>query len=129
MELTDYELIYLVIEQTIAMQTVTMNLFSIVSSFLLVGYFISSKLTRMMSGFVIALFVSVYGLMSFALVRTVQGFMAIMIQVKTRPLLEWHPAFHTPEFAKTASFGVFMTLLIFVFVGSLYFYIEASKKK
>jgi len=120
--MTDFEISYLLVDQGELLQASFMNLFSIVTSFLLVAYFISAKLPKRTSWFVVALFVLVYMMMSFQLVRVVQVFIAVLAQFKGHPALAWHPAYSSPDAFSEMMIIALGLLLVFVLAGSLFFY-------
>ena len=128
--MSEYELAYLLGETEMNMQTIFMNMFSIMSAYLLVAYLLAHRLTKSMSVIINGLFIFAMIFNAFIVQRHTSILFGVIEQVKLMADagqgLEWHVSRTTPSWLLSISptIGVVFTLIILV--GSLFFFQHAK---
>lgn len=129
--MTDYELAYLIGETAMNVQTMFMNVFSIVSAYLLVAYLLAARLTKTMLIIINTMFVLVMLSMTFTLIRHVAILVDLIEQVhlsaESGGGLAWHASSRTPLWlAQLMPAGMTFFLCVMT-AGSLYFFFHTHK--
>lgn len=127
--MSEYEMTYLIGETAANTQAMLMNIFSIVSAYLVVAYLAAHKLTKIMVTFVNGLFISMMLVFSIQLERHVGVLNSLVKEAQSMAIsgdgLEWHPSIETP----LEVFGwlpLFVTMLCLVaMIGALAFFFHA----
>ncbi|MCR9193832.1 MAG: hypothetical protein NXH88_03815 [Hyphomonas sp.] len=131
--LSDYELVFLIGETSSNISDMAINAFSVISAYLLVGFFLAARLSRPMCLFVHALYLVGLVMLGFQLSKHMAIVAAAVDQLKQRTVetgsLAWHPSNASPAWYMDAQPMAATILFLLIAIASIWFFETCRKRE
>lgn len=127
--MSDFEIALLFSETVDSVSTQFVNIVSIVSGFLLAGFFGAQLLTRLMLGIVIGIYSTFIFFIGFSVVQDMRSLMALALEIQGRvdagsEALAWHAVKNSPQFMIAVGPPAVVIILALSYAASLAFFYE-----
>jgi small-conductance mechanosensitive channel len=129
--MTEYELTYLLGETVANTQAMFMNIFAILSGYLLVAFFLAKRLTTSLSWFVNGLFTFAILVESSVIYRHVEIQVSLTRQIAHKAALgeglSWHPVLKTPDWVMDIAPVITTAVFYSAAAAAIYFFCHARR--
>lgn len=130
--MTEFEMAYLMTDMQSALMTSTTTLFTITSAFLVAGYLVSHRLSRLMVLVAVAVFAWAFFTTAFITSRLIYNLLGLVVEINKFATagkgLQWHAAAQPiVGWAMAGGTWFFIVFCALVFAGSIVFFFHSRR--